>query len=91
MVAAILNAVNEANGSPVIVAGEVSDDAYAALSEQFASDNGTTVLRFDTDAARIQSAVKYRAKQLKRNLAFAPIELHNGEDWTIAGYAVRAR
>jgi hypothetical protein len=91
MVAEVLNSVNASNGSAVVVVGSMDDDAYAALTEQFGSDNGTTVLRYDRPATAIKSATDYRAKQLKRRLSFAPLEMHNGEDWAIVAYAVRAR
>lgn len=91
MVAEVLNAVNASNGSDVLIVGTIADDAYVALSEQFGSDNGTVVLRYDRPVSAIKSATDYRAKQLKRKLAFSATELHNGSEWEIVAYKVRAR
>lgn len=90
MVAEVLNALNAGTGKTIVL-GEMPDDAYAAFAAQFATDEGTTILRYTKQASQLRSAIAYSAKQLKRKVSFTAHEQHDGTEWNTVGYTVRSK
>lgn len=84
----VLNAIADA-GSLILVGNALDDAGYAAFVATFAKDDGTTVIRESAlSATAMRGAIDRGAKSLKRRVRFAPLDLHNGDDWVVVGYKV---